>query len=324
MRALLDDGRVLDTPSYAAAQRDAVRRDLAEHARLAYVAATRARDAMVFVGDRSPPKGGMTDTFLRTTAAVLATLAAEGGARHTPALVSLHADFAFVGRASSSKAKPTILARPRALGVRSSRSVDVTATELVNFVLCPRRFELAHVTRLKEPNPPRVPARETRGIEGQSAYARRIAREEPAIRRGRRFLARASAKSGATVSVEGAIDLWIAWPDGRADALILTLERSSLTCPHADLTADLAAFAHAARPEVRTGTFRGLEGGSEDPVWRGAIHASKMNERLLGWGASLVEARWFQSFPRAPLSTCYAIGCGYVQLCHPGEVHGET
>jgi ATP-dependent helicase/nuclease subunit A len=315
MRALTDDGRVLDTPSYAAAQRDAVRREVAEQARIEYVAATRAREAMIFVGDRPPPKGGPTEAYLRTTANVLATLAAKGGARSTPGLLSLHADRRFAARLPSCMVDRAILSRPRALGVPASRSVEVTATELTDFVLCPRRFQLVHLTRLGEPGRRPGEASQTRVFEGRSAYARTIAGGAQAVRRGRRFVARASA-SGRAVSVEGSIDLWIEWPDGRADALFLDLE-PSLPGIRTDLISMLAAWAHAARPEVRIGIVRDSEVGGDEPVWRGPVDAKEMNERILAWGASLVEARWLETFPRAPLSTCRAIRCGYVSLCHP-------
>jgi ATP-dependent helicase/nuclease subunit A len=316
MRAVLDDGLVLDTPSYASARRDAARRDVAERARLAYVAATRAREAMIFVGDTPPPKGGPTETYLRSTAAVLAKLAGEGGTRSPPGLVSLHVDPGYVARSSAPKVDGAVLDPPRTLGVPASRSIDVTATELVDFVLCPRRFQLAHVTRLMEPGPWRWPERAPLPLERRSAYARTIAREAPTIRRGHRFLARASAEGGPTVSVEGCIDLWVEWPGARADALFLDVA-SSLADPRLDLTAKLAAFAHAARPEVRTGTVRGLERGDDEPRWLGPVDAREMNDRLLAWGASLAEARWLEASCRAPLSTCHAIRCGYVGLCHP-------
>jgi hypothetical protein len=190
--------------------------------------------------------------------------------------------------------------------------VDVTASELTDFVLCPRRFQLSHVTRLVEPALPRAPATETRVFDGGSAYARRIVREMPTIRRGRRFVACASREDGAAVSVEGAVDVWIEWPEGGVDALFLAFGPSR-ACPRAELTSLLAAFAHAARPELRTGILR----GDEEPEWRGSVDASSMSETLLRWGASLARARWDESSPRAPLSTCHAIRCGYVGLCHP-------
>jgi ATP-dependent helicase/nuclease subunit A len=312
LRVLGGDGRPLDTPSYAASQRDAARRDVAEEARLAYVAATRAREAVVFVGDRSPPRGGTTEAYLRTTAAVLATLAEEGAGPSKPGLMSLQLDPGFAARATTTRGEAPIPARPRPLGVPPSRAVDVTASELTDFVLCPRRFQLSHVIRLAEPARPRARASATRLFEGGSAYARRIAREVPTIRGRRRFLARASAKDGRSVSVEGAVDLWIEWPEGGVDALFLAFGPSR-ACPRTELTSALAAFAHAALPDVRTGILR----GDEEPVWREPIDASSMRETLLRWGASLAEARWIESSPRAPLPMCHAIRCGYVGLCHP-------
>ncbi len=320
MRVVADDGGALETPSSAAAQRDAARREAAELARLGYVAATRAREAMIFVGDRSPPRGPTTDSYLRTTAAMLATLAAEGAARPSAGLVSLHADREFAARPSPRIGEPAILSRPRAPGLPRVCSVDVTATELTDFVLCPRRFQLVHVVRLVEPASGSAPESET-PFEGPGRYVQTIAREGAAVRRDRRFLARASA-DGRAVSVVGRIDLWVEWPDGRADALILD-RAPSRACPRADLASALAASAHAARPEVRTGTLRGSAAGENEPVWREPVDAKEMNERVLTWGISLAEARRTESFHRAPLSTCHAIRCGYVSLCHPEKNERE-
>jgi ATP-dependent helicase/nuclease subunit A len=310
-RALMEDGTVLGTPSYAAAERDQTRREVAEQARLAYVAATRAREAMVFVGDRAPPKGVPSEAYLRSTAAVLAALTEGGGAS---AAVSLVADSGSETRAPTPKDAFSILVPARRLGVPSSRRVDLTATELVDFVLCPRRFQLAHVTLLAEVQPSRAPAPEV--LESQSRYARRVAREARAVHRGRRFLARACAEGGVSVSIEGAVDLWIEWADGRVDAVFL-VGRPPFALPRVELTMKLAAFAHVGRPEVRTGLVEGFEADAEDPVWCERADLQGMGERLLAWGASLAEARWVASFPRAPLSTCRAIHCGYVSLCHP-------
>jgi len=225
MRALVNDGGVLDTPSSASAQKDAARRDVAEEARLAYVAATRAREAMVFVGDRPPPKGAPTETYFRTTAAVLAALAAEGGERSMGSVVPVHPDAGVAAPAPSPKADSERVVRPRPLGVPASRGVDLTADEIADFVLCPRRFQLAHVTRIVELGRPRAPASETHG--------------------------------------------------------------------------------------------------DEEPAWRGLPDVRGKSVSLLARGASIVEARWTESFPRAPVSTCHAIHCGYVSLCHP-DAHADA
>jgi hypothetical protein len=230
----------------------------------------------------------------------------------------LHADASVAVRSAAPRSDVAVRVLPRILGVPTSRNVDVTATELVDFILCPRRFQLAHVMRLVEHAPPR----EARVLEGQSAYARRVRREALAIRFGRRFLARASASGGTTVSVEGSVDLWIDWPDERGDALFFD-DDPSLADPRADLTAALAAYAHSARAEVRTGTVRGSKRGHDEPLWSGPVDVREMNERLLAWGASLVAARWVETSPRAALPTCQGIRCGYVALCHPEEFAGS-
>jgi ATP-dependent helicase/nuclease subunit A len=149
-----DDGRLHDTPSFADARRDRTRRELAERARLAYVAATRAREAVVFIGDRRIPKGARTDVQRSAAAVTLAQMALD----------EVTAELFRVEGPDDPIAAP--LPRedraPEAfcpLTTPHYESPSPTAAELDDFAVCPRRFELKHLLRLPEPRD-RAPLRQ--------------------------------------------------------------------------------------------------------------------------------------------------------------------
>jgi ATP-dependent helicase/nuclease subunit A len=144
VRVVDDAGAVLEAPSFAVAQRMARRRDRAERQRLAYVAATRAADAMFFVGGRTGDQGRDVGA---STIAVLEELVTDASAslvvedvsvpppilqRHESAVRSVH------GPALPSVAVPTW------------RSLPLAPTALADFAHCRRRFELVHVLGLPE------------------------------------------------------------------------------------------------------------------------------------------------------------------------------
>ena len=85
LRIMDDRGTSHDTPSFAAAKRDARRRDGAERQRQRYVAVTRARQAMFFVGDRAPAKGMGNNTA--SNAGLLVALAASNASCEAAGLV---------------------------------------------------------------------------------------------------------------------------------------------------------------------------------------------------------------------------------------------
>jgi ATP-dependent helicase/nuclease subunit A len=306
MRALDDEGRAHDTPAYTVAQADATHRELAEWARLAYVAATRAKEALVFVGDRRAPKGGQTDAYRSTTASALAMLAEDAR------LLTVEPDVDPVVARDPPPREPDPVALPRALGMPSSFSVALTASELADFAVCPRRFQLARLSGLPEPiEDARRPQRE--GDE---------AREGANVERDRVYLVQASSR-GVAATLRGSIDLWFERSDGATEAVLLATEPGDAS-PRTAVMAELAAFAEATRKDHRTGILSAARGAR--PVWRAAHEPAReaTKRRILAWVMACVEARWTRSFARAPLETCHAIGCGYVPLCHPQSTQDSS
>jgi ATP-dependent helicase/nuclease subunit A len=155
-------GRYHEPPSYVRAVEDAARRERAERQRLAYVAATRASHAMIFVGDRTVPQGGATSMYLATTAAALRAIAESSEARARAFLevedvraADLRDDAATLASASAlatarsdhDDEAPAPIRRP------AWRALPIATTALQDFHHCPRRFELAHLLDLPERAP---------------------------------------------------------------------------------------------------------------------------------------------------------------------------
>jgi hypothetical protein len=150
-----DEGRLHDTPSFAAARRDGARREIAERARLAYVAATRAREAVVFVGNRRAPKGAGSDAYRSSSAAALARMAADEA---TAPLLRVdetpdEAATAF-GQPREDRGDRGVF---RAVEIPRHGTLALGASELDDFGVCPRRFHLKHL--LEVPEPPFAPDR---------------------------------------------------------------------------------------------------------------------------------------------------------------------
>jgi ATP-dependent helicase/nuclease subunit A len=306
MRALDDGGLPHETPAYARAQADAAHRELAEWARLAYVAATRAREAIVFVGDRRVPKGEATWTYRSTTAAALAALAEEApGAR----LLTVEPDSILPvapGTPARERPKPDV---HHALAAPSSQTVALTTPELADFAVCPRRFQLARLIGLPEPGKDPKPAH-------GEVYAACAVREGAKVERDRVYLVRASSHD-VSATIRGTIDLWVERADASTEAVLLATDPGEVS-PRTSVVSELALLAEAGRTDHRTGAL--TRGRDDAPVWcskpeRAALQATE--KRILAWVAACAHARWTGAFTRAPLSTCHAIGCGYVSLCHP-------
>jgi ATP-dependent helicase/nuclease subunit A len=85
--ALEGDASPTEPPSYERAMAVDRRRERAERARLAYVAITRAERALYLVGDRRVPRGGATEAYAMTNAALLASLADDDDARRAASLI---------------------------------------------------------------------------------------------------------------------------------------------------------------------------------------------------------------------------------------------
>jgi ATP-dependent helicase/nuclease subunit A len=134
-------GLVLSPPSYERAQADTKRRERAERQRLAYVAMTRAAEAIYLVGGRTK------DTVLDPGASTLAVIESL-----PPELVIVEdadvpmpsiAQAALDDSMTSTAHKP----RPRR---PAHHSLPIAPTALADFAHCPRRFELVHVLGLPE------------------------------------------------------------------------------------------------------------------------------------------------------------------------------
>jgi ATP-dependent helicase/nuclease subunit A len=368
---LLDDrGEPITVPSLV----DLVARDRArlraDRRRLFYVAVTRARERIVFVGDAKVT--GRGDPSL---GALVSTLA-QGG------FGSAHVEM----REAAIEEAPAIGPRPDAPDLvlappNPPRTIEVAIapTALQDFHHCARRFELVHLVALPEPTPTALgrfredgaPATNARAegdalhrvLEhaGDDAFGAADAADraraalaacdaplEPeaearVLRAATRFLesdyARAVRAAGArtwrerpfvvgitsaetTVTLRGAMDLVVLWPNGDVDVVDYKRARGPDPRPHA---LQLDVYALAARElatdgaRIRAGAaFLGGEGAME-PRFRPPIDAPKLEAHLSMLAKNLVEARRRTLFTRAPAKTCHAIGCGYFTLCHPAR-----
>jgi ATP-dependent helicase/nuclease subunit A len=143
-----ETGAILEPPSYLDAHALGRRRERAERQRLAYVAVTRAADAMFLVGGRktkSTSEGAASIDALEAlaedvSARAAAALAVEDVEAPAP-IVRRHAP----GAAPAVPEAP----RPRPPAPRW-RSLPIAPTALADFDHCPRRFELVHVLGLPE------------------------------------------------------------------------------------------------------------------------------------------------------------------------------
>jgi ATP-dependent helicase/nuclease subunit A len=192
-------------PSYAKGLEEATRRERAERQRLAYVAATRASHAMIFVGDRAPPQAGISEAYSATTAAALRAIA------ETPEALAR-------ARLAIEDALPTVLPVDVARDLCAPREaaefvpidrapwrvLPIAVTALQDFHHCARRFQLAQVLDLPERAPPFVEAvvrdepEELRSAprldaRAEGTLAHRVLEQVDAASFGSRLLARAEA-----------------------------------------------------------------------------------------------------------------------------------
>jgi ATP-dependent helicase/nuclease subunit A len=137
-----DLGLVLEPPSYVDAHARGCRRERAERQRLAYVAMTRAADALFLVGGRASE--GILDPGTSTIAAV----------EMMPSKLLLVED---VEPPAPSERAPALRPPPERgalLNVHRReppwRVLPIAPTALADFEHCPRRFELIHVLGLPE------------------------------------------------------------------------------------------------------------------------------------------------------------------------------
>ncbi|MDB4936252.1 MAG: putative ATP-dependent helicase [Labilithrix sp.] len=149
VRAADDTGMVLEPPSFARAYATTRRRDRAERQRLAYVAITRAADAMFLVGGRA--REGTGDLGA-STLAVLEDIVGDERTRTAAALAveDVEVPAAVVRRQDSLLAPAANGVGARAAVVPAWRSLPIAPTALADFDHCARRFELVHLLGLPE------------------------------------------------------------------------------------------------------------------------------------------------------------------------------
>lgn len=373
----LHDGLPLQPPSYTDAVQRRSRRDRAERQRLWYVAVTRARDRMCFVG-------GDEDAAEEAAASTLARLVAD---RH-PWLEATDVDVPpQPERAPEAVGVAPCVVAPSAVAspLRGRAALAIAPTALGDFAHCPRRFELVHLLAFPE-HPRRLVADDDRaaeraevpldakregtiahrvlervpaiaigtpgveadvrallategitaempGYESQvsrllrfltGAYARRIAAEGAEVDRERAIALDLRGDDGLEVLLRGSIDLLVRWPDGSCDVVDYKRARGPSPEPYAfqlDVYA-LAVRVATGASVVRTGVSF-LGGRSPEPAWRTPRPEAEMRADVLSIAARLRAARSSAAFPRAPIATCEAIGCGYVGRCHPGSTRAK-
>ena len=339
----------------------------ADRRRLLYVAVTRARERVVFVGNAK--KSGRAEPGLGP---VLETLAAS----RSPTLEVREAPFEPPRAPARAETEHVEIEPPRA---PRTLAIAIAPTALQDFHHCSRRFELVHVVALPEPTPSALGRFRRDGVaqpsareEGEalhrvlehvdlaalgaddardraratlvatgsdlglddaarervvraagrflaSEYARRIRDEGGEVFRERAFVLELTSPD-LRVTLRGAMDLVVVWPGGDVDVVDYKRARGPDVRPHA---LQLDVYALAARDlgggRARAGAvFLGGDAAPE-PTFRPPQAPRRLEAHLLALGASLLEARRDDRFPRAAPKTCHAIGCGYFNLCHPAK-----
>ncbi len=144
-------GMILEPPSFTSAYADTRRRDRAERQRLAYVAVTRAADALFLVGGRARQTASDPGA---SSLSVLEELASDGGAVPSAALTVEEVDPPTSAAAFHVEDGPRLRPPPSSahhgLEVPKWRSLAIAPTALADFDHCPRRFELVHVLGFPE------------------------------------------------------------------------------------------------------------------------------------------------------------------------------
>ena len=162
----------LEGPSFVRAIEVGARRDRAERQRLAYVAMTRASEAMILVGDRRPSKTGDNVRYWSTDVSALCEIAATDASRLAGGLVVEE----LTRRAPSPVSSPADVADgaplaspedPR-LATPAWQLAAIAPTALQDFAHCPRRFQLMHLLGLPERAPSALASQPTRDEDAQA------------------------------------------------------------------------------------------------------------------------------------------------------------
>ena len=173
------EGGSLEPPSFTRASRTGDRRDRAERQRLAYVATTRASEAMVLVGDRKPPKQETEPRYAGTDAAALRAIADDDASRAAAALAvePLTRTPARPADQAMETAVPPLPVDPRP-APPAWRSLAIAPTSLQDFSHCARRFQLAHVLGIPERASPEFTVAEPTESDAPTGAVRVDARAE--------------------------------------------------------------------------------------------------------------------------------------------------
>ncbi|MEO8797747.1 MAG: PD-(D/E)XK nuclease family protein, partial [Polyangiaceae bacterium] len=383
VRVAAADGSRLRAPSYGRACERIKFRERAELHRLAYVAVTRAAQAIYFVGNRTPPKQGAADAYEACTAAVLQGLSQDETFCARAGFVIENVTTNRGGELAAPLERATAPA-PEA-PVPAWGRVAFATTALGDYAACARRFELAHLLALPEvglprfavakaasdeadleTDTPRIDARsegsiahrvleqipaadfgtpaaeahvarllEREGLaEGHSArvaitekvrgflggtYAARIAAEGATILRETPFVLTLHDDHGRALSLRGAIDLVVLWPNGGVDVVDYKRARGPDPAAHAfqlDVYALAAGELFPEARETRAGILF-LGGDPSEPKWHVLEAADVVRARIAKLGDKVVRSRWAGLYVRAPVTICKKIHCGYIALCHP-------
>lgn len=155
-------GEALKPRSFRLAERDRAARDRAERKRIDYVLATRAKDLLVFVGDRmrsSSSKASGGESAVTCLADALSIMETSEDASAFSVRTDLWDEAVHAGSEGAvSAVVPTKADRePDSIESLADRtrleSVSIGATPLLSFAHCPRRYELVEILGLPEPRP---------------------------------------------------------------------------------------------------------------------------------------------------------------------------
>jgi ATP-dependent exoDNAse (exonuclease V) beta subunit len=130
-------------PSYEAVQEEVLRRERADQARLLYVAATRARELLIFSGEQVHGAGKNNWRALIETAEGMVRRQAADPAGEPAVLEALET--------APSRTLAEALQATEPLGPVIPRDLAMPVTAAAELVLCPRRYQLAQLWHVQDP-----------------------------------------------------------------------------------------------------------------------------------------------------------------------------
>ncbi len=295
-----DVGVIHDTPSFARARRERLRRDHAERRRLRYVAITRASEELFFVGDRAPSKAATAADA--SAASVLSTLVAndpQGAVLGVLAPDTVPPDH----EADNPEPLPSLpfaRIRPR---VGSNRALALEA--LAEASVCMRRHQLRTLAPTEAPAALDL----RRALPLAGPWGARVLRERPSVMERQTLY---FSPEALPVTLAASVDLVVTWDEASMD--VVTRLPSALA-PEAELFGNV--LLQAARGQGERTVRVGLLGDEGEPRWA--------PPRDFDWVVSSVAASMEKVSgqphdslaPRVAEATCLAIGCEYASACYP-------